>query len=260
MRRAEFESLKALDPGHNKSLDGHLGLCYTRGMSPRRCRMIAYYRVSTEAQGRSGLGLDGQKTAVATYVRGSGCDLKGEYTEVETGTKRRLDNRPQLEAAIAHAKRAKGTLVIAKLDRLSRNVAFISNLMESGVEFVACDNPSANRLTVHILAAVAESEAQAISERTKAALAAAKARGTRLGTNNLTREGGLKGSAAGVAAIRKAKVDTYQYIAPIITGLRAQGMSLQAIAAQLNDTGETTRSGRPWNPMQVRRVLNSSAR
>lgn len=173
----------------------------------------------------------------------------------ETGTKHRLDNRPQLEAAIAHAKRTKATLVIAKLDRLSRNVAFISNLMESGVEFVACDNPSANRMIVHILAAVAENEARLISERTKAALAAAKARGTGLGTNNLTRSGGIAGSAAGVAAIRKAKAEAYAYVGPIIADLRAKGKTLQAIADHLNVTGETTRSGRPWNPMQVRRVF-----
>lgn len=224
-------------------------------MSPRKCRMIAYYRVSTEKQGRSGLGLDGQKAAVDAYVRSAGCDLTAEYTEVETGTKRRLDNRPQLETAIAHAKRTKATLVIAKLDRLSRNVAFISNLMDSGVDFVACDMPSANRMTVQFMAVVAEGEGRAISERTKAALAAAKARGTRLGTNNLTREGGLKGSAAGVAAILKARSDAYLYVAPIIANLRSQGMSLQAIAAHLNSIGETTRSGRPWNPMQVRRVL-----
>ena len=100
-----------------------------------------------------------QETAIAGYVAGAGCELIGECTEVETGTKHRLDNRPELARAIAHAKRTKSTLVIAKLDRLSRNVAFVSNLMESGIEFVACDNPSANRMTVHILAAVAENEA-----------------------------------------------------------------------------------------------------
>lgn len=221
--------------------------------------MIAYYRVSTEKQGRSGLGLEGQKAAVAAYVRSAGCDLAAEYVEVETGTRRRLDNRPELATAIAHAKRAKATLVIAKLDRLSRNVAFVSNLMESGVEFVACDNPTANRMTVHILAAVAENEARVISERTKAALAAAKARGTKLGTNNLTRDGTLRGSEAGVAAIRKAKVEAYLFVAPIIADLSRQGLSLHAIAKQLNAMGEMTRSGKPWNAMQVRRVLGTAA-
>ena len=223
-------------------------------MSPRKCRMIAYYRVSTEKQGRSGLGLGGQKAAIAGYVAGAGCELIGEYTEVETGTKHRLDNRPELAKAIAHAKRTKSTLVIAKLDRLSRNVAFVSNLMESGVEFVACDNPTANRMTVHILAAVAENEAHLISERTKAALAAAKARGKKLGMNNLTAEGSRKGSMAGVAAIRRAKTEAYAYIGPIIAQMRAQGLSLRAIAKRLNGLGETTRSGRLWTAAQVSRV------
>ncbi len=218
--------------------------------------MIAYYRVSTEKQGRSGLGLDAQKAAVDAHVRANGCTLLGAYIEVETGTKRRIDNRPELARAMAHAKRSKGTLVIAKLDRLSRNVAFISGLMESGVDFIAVDMPMANRLTVHILAAVAEDEARRISERTKAALAAAKARGQKLGTNNLTREGTLRGSAAGVAVIRERKATAYDEIVPIVRELREDGLSLRVIAAQLNETGETTRSGRPWNPVQVSRLLS----
>jgi DNA invertase Pin-like site-specific DNA recombinase len=143
--------------------------------------MVAYLRVSTDKQGRSGLGIEAQAAAVAQHIRLAGCELLATYTEVETGTKDRLENRPALRKAIAHAKRCKGTLVVAKLDRLARSVAVTSMLHQSNVDFVCVDNPSANRLTVQILSAVAEAKARAISERTKAALAAYKARGGRLG-------------------------------------------------------------------------------
>jgi DNA invertase Pin-like site-specific DNA recombinase len=143
-----------------------------------RGKFIAYYRVSTERQGKSGLGLDAQRTAVLDYLNGGGWKLLGEFTEVETGKGRNaLARRPQLRAALEACRKHKATLLIAKLDRLARNVFFVSGLMESGVEFVAVDMPMANRLTVHILAAVAEHEREMISQRTKAALAAAKARG-----------------------------------------------------------------------------------
>ncbi len=143
--------------------------------------MIAYYRVSTERQGRSGLGLEGQEAAVAEHVASAGCDLIAAYTEVETGKKHDLVNRPELRKAVAHAKRSKAVLVVAKLDRLLRSTVVRSTLKTSGVRFIACDNPHANELTIDILAAVAEDEVRRISERTKAALAAAKARGTALG-------------------------------------------------------------------------------
>jgi len=134
-------------------------------------KAIAYYRVSKEIQGVSGLGLEAQKAAVATY------GPVAEYVEVETGKKSKSSNRPELEAALAHCKREKATLVIAKLDRLARNVYFISGLMESGVDFICCDMPEANRFVLHVLAAVAEQEARNTSERTKAAFAALSARG-----------------------------------------------------------------------------------
>jgi DNA invertase Pin-like site-specific DNA recombinase len=137
---------------------------------------VAYYRVSTDRQGQSGLGLDAQRAAVAGFVGAR--ELIAEFTEVESG--KRAD-RPQLAAALELCRRQRAMLVIAKLDRLARNVAFIANLMESGVEFTAVDMPYANRLTLHILAAVAEHEREMISARTKAALAAARARGVRLG-------------------------------------------------------------------------------
>lgn len=140
-------------------------------------KFVTYLRVSTERQGQSGLGLEAQRAAVAAHVLGRG-EVVAEFVEVESG--KRAD-RPELARALAEAKRAGAVLLIAKLDRLARNVAFIANLLESGVEVTAADMPEANRFVLHIMAAVAEQEGRAISERTKAALAAAKARGVKLG-------------------------------------------------------------------------------
>jgi DNA invertase Pin-like site-specific DNA recombinase len=215
-------------------------------------KLVAYYRVSTSAQGRSGLGLEGQVAAVQAFAKGQGGGIIASYTEVESGRK---SDRPELARAMAHARRSKATLAIAKLDRLSRNVAFLANLMESKVPFVAVDQPHATPLTIHILAAVAEDEAKRISERTRAALAAYKARGGKLGTDNLTAEGRALGSRrAGVKA--KADADAaYSDLTSEVKGLRAEGLTLQAIAERLNDAGHTTRRGKPWNPSQVSRVL-----
>src|SRR3954471_11389197 len=141
-------------------------------------KFVAYYRVSTERQGRSGLGLEAQQEAVRAYLNGGSWRLVAEVVEVESGKR---DDRPKLVEALALCRMHGATLIIAKLDRLARNVAFVSNLMESGGEFTAVDFPLANRLTVHILAAVAEHEAKAVSERTRTALKAARDRGQRLG-------------------------------------------------------------------------------
>src|SRR5882672_1527849 len=141
-------------------------------------RIVGYVRVSTKGQGESGLGLEAQQAAIDGYIANVGATVTACYTEVESGRK---SDRPQLAKALAHAKRSGATLVVAKLDRLGRNVAFLSALMEAKVDFIAVDNPAANKLTLHILAAVAEAEAEAISSRTKAALAAYKARGGKLG-------------------------------------------------------------------------------
>jgi DNA invertase Pin-like site-specific DNA recombinase len=224
-------------------------------------KIVAYYRVSTKRQGQSGLGLDGQRVAVTDYAARHEATVIAAYTEVETG--RRAD-RPELAVAIAHAKRSKARLVVAKLDRLARNVAFLSALMESGADFVACDNEHANRLTIHILAAVAEAEAIAISERTKAALAAAKRRGIKLGSarpghwdgREDRRRAGAKAAVARAAVVRReaAKAD-YADLVPIIAECRDAGDSLRTIAAKLNGLGHTTRSGGPWNAVTVRNVL-----
>ena len=222
----------------------------TRSQRPRK--LVAYLRVSTKGQGDSGLGLEAQEAAVSAHAASSGSDLVARFVEVESG--KRAD-RPELLKAIAHAKRAGATLVIAKLDRLSRNVAFLANLMETGVDFVACDQPNANRLTVHILAAVAENEAAMISQRTKAALAAYKARGGRLGTNNLTAEGMARGRLMGAKALRDRAVDAYADLVPIMKGWKAEGATLRAIADRLNADGHQTRTGGAWGPVQVMRAL-----
>jgi DNA invertase Pin-like site-specific DNA recombinase len=224
-------------------------------------KIVAYYRVSTKRQGESGLGLDGQRAAVEDYARRIGATVVASYTEVESG--KRAD-RPELAAAIAHAARSKARLVVAKLDRLARNVAFLSALMESGADFVAIDNEHANRLTIQILAAVAEAEAKSISERTKAALAAARRRGTRLGSareghwdgREDRRRAGAKAGAARAAIVhRQAAESGYADLLPTMIGFRKAGDSLRAIAGKLNELGHTTRSGGPWNPMTVRNVL-----
>jgi DNA invertase Pin-like site-specific DNA recombinase len=219
--------------------------------------IVAYYRVSTRQQGDSGLGLEGQVAAVERFAASAGSAIVRAFQEVESG--KRAD-RPELARALAFARRAGATLVIAKLDRLARNVHFLSGLMESGVDFVACDNPTANRLTIHILAAVAEDEARRISERTKAALAAYKARGGVLGAarpecRRLTPELASKGRAVAARANRDAATAAYDDLLPAMRRLRAEGLSLRGIAAALNAEGHATRRGRAWGPMQVRRAL-----
>src|SRR5271170_6707649 len=184
---------------------------------------VSYLRVSTKGQGESGLGLAAQRSAVETYLNGGHWKLVAEVEEVESG--KRSDNRPKLAEALRLCRVHNASLIIAKLDRLARNVAFVSSLMESGVEFTAADFPQANRLTVHILAAVAEHEAKAISERTRAALAASKARGTKLGG---WRGGPTLGDAARRTALagRQAKAEARAVdLAPVIAELRASGVS-----------------------------------
>lgn len=222
--------------------------------------IVGYVRVSTKGQGASGLGLEAQRQAIETFARQSGAVVIAAYTEVESGRK---SDREELAKAVAHSRRSKATLVVAKLDRLSRNVAFLSTILEAGVEFVACDNPAANKLTLHILAAVAEAEADAISARTRAALAAHKARGGILGaarpeSRNLTADARQRGAEASGQAARSAADAAYRDLLPVVCDLRGKGLSLAEIAARLNRMGHTTRRGRPWNAVQVSRVLNRS--
>jgi DNA invertase Pin-like site-specific DNA recombinase len=155
-------------------------------------KFIAYFRVSTDRQGKSGLGLDAQREAVMSYLDGGRWALVDEFTEIESG---KHNDRPELRKALAACKKLKAKLVIAKLDRLSRNLAFIATLMDSGVEFIAVDNPHANKLTIHILAAVAQHEREIISARTSAALKAAKARGKRLRKSEALRGPAVRGGS-----------------------------------------------------------------
>jgi DNA invertase Pin-like site-specific DNA recombinase len=205
---------------------------------------VAYYRVSTDKQGQSGLGLEAQRKAVADFLNGGRWTLVDEFTEIESGKR---NDRQQLTAALAACKKLKAKLVIAKLDRLSRNVAFISALMEAGVEFVACDMPHASKLTIHILAAVAEHEREAISARTKAALAAAKARGIKLGNPKLA------DVRARAIITNKAEADRFaQNTAPVIREIESSGVaSLRGIAKALAARGVSTARGGEWTAVQV---------
>ena len=213
-------------------------------------RYVAYFRVSTARQGQSGLGLEAQQAAVRNFLRPESV-LVASFVEIESGRK---NSRPQLQAAIAQARQADAVLLVAKLDRLARNVAFLAALMESRVRFQAVDLPAADEFTLHILAAVAQKEATAISTRTRDALSAKKARGFRLGTPaNLTADARAKALAA-LQANAQANLNNRQ-AAQLAALLRATGASLRAIADQLNNSGYLTRRGKSFHPMGVQRLL-----
>jgi DNA invertase Pin-like site-specific DNA recombinase len=242
-------------------------------------KLIAYYRVSTKQQGESGLGLEGQKAAVASHAAHRD-SIIGEYVEVESG--KRAD-RPELAKALAHARSANATLCIAKLDRLARDVHFLSGLMKANRPFLCCDNPHATPLTIHILAAVAEDEADRISKRTKAALAAYKAGGRvskrirekyprgvpaaiakatagKLGASlpqcrNLSDEARAKGQKSGSSRNSALAAASAEDIGPIARRLRAEGLTLEAIAAELNKGGRVTRRNKSWTTVAVLRLL-----
>jgi DNA invertase Pin-like site-specific DNA recombinase len=220
--------------------------------SPEPPRFVAYLRVSTDGQGRSGLGLEAQRAAVEAHAAARG-PIVAEHVEVESGRKK---DRPQLTAALEACRVLHAVLVIARLDRLARNVAFISGLMESGAEFVAADMPAVNRLTMHVLAAVAEEEARTTSARTKAALAAAKARGIRLGNPRLLARDPVLVARANAAQ----KVNAHRRVAAIAPYLeqahRAGAVTLAQMAKALMARGvPAPRGGRRWSPAQVRRAL-----
>jgi DNA invertase Pin-like site-specific DNA recombinase len=204
---------------------------------------VSYLRVSTQRQGNSGLGIEAQRAAVDAYVRQVGGTLVQEFVEVESGSRKA---RPILVQSIALCRKHSTVLLIAKLDRLARNVAFVSSLMESGVDFVAADAPYANRLMIHILAAFAEHERTLISERTKAALAAAKARGVALGKNGLLLARQNKSAAITFASLMRA---------PVEAARMSGATTLQEIAAALNASALKTRKGAHWSPATVHRLL-----
>jgi DNA invertase Pin-like site-specific DNA recombinase len=237
-------------------------------------KAVAYYRVSTAAQGRSGLGLDAQRESVERFCQGRGWEIVAPpFTEVESG--KRAD-RPELVKALHRAKVTGATLVVAKLDRLSRNAAFLMTLKDSGVAFVAADLPGANNMTVGVMALVAQQEREATSTRTKEALASAKARaaangvgikadgvtrwktGARLGNPNgaaaLKRAG--KGNADGVKAVMTNAAARAADMAPVIDDMRANGItSLERLATALNDGGFVTARGGRWHASTVRNLL-----
>lgn len=232
------------------------------------CRVIAYYRVSTDDQGRSGLGIEAQRAAVTALCTARGWEIIAKFEEVESGKR---NDRAELAKAIHHAKVTNGTLVIAKLDRLSRNAAFITALQDSGAKFIAADMPEANELTVHIMAAVAQAERKAIASRTREALAAAKARGTWVKADGTPYKSGTRlGNPNGAAAIRRAgkgnvaavesikgNADAFAHdLLPVIERLRSQGLaSLPQLASALNEGGFATPRGGKWHPSSVRNLL-----
>jgi DNA invertase Pin-like site-specific DNA recombinase len=213
-------------------------------------KFIAYYRVSTNKQGQSGLGLEAQQAAVRAYLNGGDWSLLHEYQEIETGKGHdAIAKRPQLRAALVACQKQEATLIIAKLDRLARNVHFVSGLMESKVRFVACDMPEANELTIHIMAAFAEHEAKRISQRTKEALAIAKARGQKLG---LSGPSNLKPNIEARQGLAQAFAAR---LAPLFESMQARGLSHRAMADELNNLGVTTPKGGIWHLTQVQRVI-----
>jgi len=214
-------------------------------------KFISYIRVSTARQGASGLGLEAQQEAVRNYLNGGKWELLKEYREVESGRK---SDRTELTKAMQHCKLTGAVLVVAKLDRLTRDTVFLSKLRESGVEFVCCDNPHANKLTIHILAGVAEYEAEQISARTKAALAAARARGVQLGGDRGFRQTAESAAHARAAATEQADAFAAD-VAPTIRRHQDNGMSLRQIAAALAAEGIKTARGGAWTAASVKNVL-----
>lgn len=203
---------------------------------------VGYFRVSTERQGLSGLGLEAQRKAVSDYLNDGKWEMIGEFVEVESGKR---SDRPEIAKALALCRQRKATLIVAKLDRLARNVHFISGLMDSKVDFVAADMPHANQLTINILASVAQEERVWISKRTKAALAAAKARGVKLGNAKLARDN--------AAAARQHA----EGLRPVLTEIRKQGLrSVRGIAEELNRRGVPTPRGSIWHANTVNLLLH----
>lgn len=219
------------------------------------CRVAAYYRVSTDKQGRSGFGLEAQRQSVRALCEARSWEIVSEFTEVESGKR---NDRPKLNAALDHARLTGAKLVVAKLDRLSRDAAFTLQLRNSGVDFTCADNPDVNRLTIGLLAVINEDERERISERTKAALAAAKARGVKLGNPNgakaLRRAG--KGNRASVAAIQSNAHRFAESLRGTVDAIRRDGViSLAGIASDLNARHMRTARGGKWHASSVKNLM-----
>lgn len=254
--------------------------------TPDQVKIIGLVRVSTGKQEQSGLGLEAQQATIEAYRHQHNGIVVKTYVEVESGTHDAIEDRPQLRAAVAHARRSGARLVIAKIDRLVRSTIIAAYLKSSGVKFIACDNPYANELTIDILVAVAADEARRISTRTKEALGAYKASGRisrrlkllhpdgvppeiaeatagKLGASlpqcrSLTPEGRARGRVRSAKVRAAAASEAYADLAEYMQELRSQGGTLRGIADRLNADGHTTRRGKPWNPTQVKRVLDRS--
>jgi DNA invertase Pin-like site-specific DNA recombinase len=215
-------------------------------------KYVTYYRVSTQRQGRSGLGLEAQQSAVQAFLVGRDAQVIGEYREIESGRK---SDRQQLAAAMKLCRMTNSVLLIAKLDRLARDAHFLLGLEKSGIEFVAADMPFANRLTIGIMALVAEEEAKAISARTKAALAARKARGLPLGNVSSLRPADRAGAARAATVWSKKAEDHAAMVLPAIQDMQRAGLSLRSMARDLAGRGFTTVRGGQWTASQVSAVL-----
>ena len=217
-------------------------------------RFVSYIRVSTQKQGESGLGLEAQKASIAGYLNGGDWKLVGELVEVESG---KQNNRPKLAEALRLCRIHNATLIIAKIDRLARNVSFIAALMDGGVKFTAVDMPGVNDMVVHLLASVAQGEAKAISERTKVALAAAKARGTKLGgyrwaIDTVAAKGNTASAEVRATKARKRRAD----LLPVVKDINASGVvSLLGVAQELNRREIRTARGKKWSAQQVKLLL-----
>jgi DNA invertase Pin-like site-specific DNA recombinase len=258
------------------------------GASMMSEKLVGLVRVSTDKQRESGLGLEAQNSAIEQLRINRNGHLLTTYVETESGMHDDIESRPRLRAAVAHAKRAGATLVIAKIDRLVRSTVVMAYLKTSGVKFVACDNPYANELTIDILVAVAADEGRRISQRTKDALKAyregrrvskrikaiypdgvpddvVEATAGKLGASlpqcrNLTEDGRRKGLDRSAAVRKAAAVSAFADLVPFMTELRAEGLSLHAIAERLNADGQSTRCGSTWSATQVKRVLDRAAK
>jgi DNA invertase Pin-like site-specific DNA recombinase len=218
-------------------------------MVPSKPKFVTYYRVSTQQQGHSGLGIEAQKAAVKEYLNAHGGVALASFTEIESG---KINTRPQLEAALLRCRQAHATLLVAKLDRLSRNAAFLSNLRDSGVKFQALDIPEANTLTLGVMAVLAQYEREIISARTRAALAARRARGLPLGTpRDMSAHAARASAMARVMNGDKARARA-ALVAPAIKAARVAGCSsLRQVAEHLDDLGITTPRGKSWTATAV---------